>query len=308
MGITSIPPVQIKLINQLCRMFTRLQRKWNVNGTQFFCVFSTFAVTGTVTAWVSRSVTSWIEVSAFSFSWWALKIGVLLIGYQVFLLFFGFLFGQFSFFWKYEKKLLGKLGILPTPDFKHITIFASGGGSNAKKIIEHFNRPGYKGVPAKVNLIICNRTGAGVIRIAEDEKIKHIIIDKASFFTGDSCLENLKNTDLVVLAGFLWKIPDALINAFPKKIVNIHPALLPAYGGKGMYGTHVHHAVVDKGEKETGITIHYVDEQYDNGDIIFQKTCPVEPGDDAQTVATKVQALEHRFYPQVIESLLKAKS
>ena len=289
-------------------MLNKLKRKWNVSETEFFFILITFAVTGTVTAWVSRYITSWLPIDRFSFSWWSLKIIVLLIGYQIFLLFFGFLFGQFSFFWKYEKKIFRKLGILTAPEYKRIAIFASCGGSNAKKIIQYFNHPGYKGSPAKVTLIISNRQDAGVIEIAKAEKIPYLIIDKVSFSKDDSCLKPLKNTDLIVLAGFLWKIPDVLLKAFPKKIVNIHPALLPKYGGKGMYGLHVHKAVIANKEKETGITIHYVDEHYDNGDIIFQKSFAVAPDEDVATVAAKVLSLEHFYYPQVIESLLKAKS
>ncbi len=289
-------------------MLNKLKRKWNVSGTEFFFILTTFAVTGTVTAWVSRYITSWFAVDRFSFSWWSLKILVFLVGYQIFLLFFGFLFGQFSFFWKYEKKIFRKLGIGSTPEFKRIAIFASGGGSNAKKIIQYFNHPEHKVSPARVTLIICNRPDAGVIEIAKSEKIPYLIIDKAFLSNGDSFLKHLKNMDLIVLAGFLWKVPDVLIKNFPKKIVNIHPALLPKYGGKGMYGHHVHEAVIANKEKETGITIHYVDEHYDKGKIIFQKSCAVDLGDNAATLAAKVLALEHLYYPQIIDSVLKAKS
>lgn len=289
-------------------MFLKLKKKWNVSGTAFFYIFSTFAVTGTVTAWVSRYVTSWLDVETYSASWWLLKIGVLLIGYQLFLLFFGFLFGQFSFFWKYEKKILTKIGLLRSPHILNIAIFASGGGSNARMIIEHFTSPSYKGIPVKISMIVCNNPHAGVLEIAKAAQIDPLIINKQTFFSEKSYLQQLKNIDFIVLAGFLWKIPESLIKAFPKRIVNIHPALLPKYGGKGMYGHHVHEAVVLNKEKESGITIHYVDEHYDNGDVIFQKKCEINEMDDAVSVAKKVLALEHQYYPQVIESVIKAKS
>lgn len=133
-----------------------------------------------------------------------------------------------------------------------------------------------------------------------------MLIDKEKFFRGNAYTDELKNAgiDFIVLAGFLWKIPSALIKAFPQKIVNIHPALLPKYGGKGMYGQFVHQAVIDNNEKESGITIHYVDEQYDHGDTIFQATCPVLENDTPGSLAQRIHQLEHAHYPGVIEGLL----
>ena len=186
---------------------------------------------------------------------------------------------------------------------KKMAVFASGTGSNAKKIIEYFSDTS-KG--ATVTLIVCNKPGAGVLQIAADENIPTLLIEKERFFRGDGYVPELKEQgiDLVVLAGFLWKIPAALIEAYPRRIINIHPALLPKYGGKGMYGNFVHEAVITAGELESGITIHYVDEHYDHGDIIFQATCPVEANDDAATLSKKVHTLEHRHYPEVIEKVL----
>ncbi|MDP4263211.1 MAG: formyltransferase family protein, partial [Bacteroidota bacterium] len=166
----------------------------------------------------------------------------------------------------------------------HIAIFASGAGSNAQKIIDHFASspaflPAEKGEGPKiiVSLIVCNNPAAGVLKIAADEKIPALLIEKEKFFRGNAYLDELREAhiDFIVLAGFLWKIPSLLIKAYPRRIINIHPALLPKYGGKGMYGDIVHATVIARGEKESGITIHYVDEQYDHGDIIFQAKCPV---------------------------------
>lgn len=188
-------------------------------------------------------------------------------------------------------------------DVKHIVIFASGAGSNARQIINYFKDSRL----ARVALVVCNKPGAGVISIAQQENIQVLLIEKERFFRGDGYVPELQNlkTDLVVLAGFLWKIPQALINAFPKRIINIHPALLPKYGGKGMYGQYVHQSVLHAGEVESGITIHYVDEHYDNGDIIFQTACPVLDTDTPEELAHRIHELEHRYYPLVVENVLK---
>jgi len=185
----------------------------------------------------------------------------------------------------------------------NIAIFASGAGSNAQKIIDHFRNSSL----VKIALIVCNRKKAGVLQIAEKENIPSLIIEREKFFSGNGYLDELASRKIgfIVLAGFLWKIPEALIHAFPKRIINIHPALLPGYGGKGMYGNYVHEAVIDAREKESGITIHYVDQHYDNGDIILQVKCPVLDDDTPESLAHRIHALEHANYPVVIEELIK---
>jgi phosphoribosylglycinamide formyltransferase-1 len=180
-----------------------------------------------------------------------------------------------------------------------LAIFASGAGTNAKNIIHHF-----RDHPVNcVSLVVCNNPNAGVLTIAREEGIPELLIEKEAFFHGTAYVPELRerNIDYIILAGFLWKIPEALIKAYPRRIINIHPALLPKHGGKGMYGRFVHEAVIAASDKETGITIHYVDEQYDHGEPIFQARVPVEPGDDPGTLARKVQRLEHQHFPQVIE-------
>lgn len=190
---------------------------------------------------------------------------------------------------------------LQTPNFR-LAVFASGTGSNAQKLIDYFKDSSL----AKVTLIVCNKPGAGVLAIAEKESIPTLLIEKEKFFRGDAYLPELKEAGInfIALAGFLWKIPQALIVAYPKRIVNIHPALLPKFGGKGMYGQYVHEAVLQAGEVESGITIHYVDEQYDNGDVIFQTACPVLEGDTPETIAQRIHQLEHLHYPRVVEEVL----
>ncbi|MBM3415941.1 MAG: phosphoribosylglycinamide formyltransferase [Bacteroidetes bacterium] len=191
---------------------------------------------------------------------------------------------------------------------KKIAIFASGAGSNAKNIILTLNTSPLRGAgrSGEVTLIVCNKPGAGVLKIAEENKIPALLIEKEKFFRGNAYVDELKaaGIDFIVLAGFLWKVPPALIKAYPQKIINIHPALLPKYGGKGMYGHHVHQAVIDNREKESGITIHFVDELYDHGKIIFQATCPVLENDTAGSLAQRVHTLEHEYYPKVIEELV----
>jgi phosphoribosylglycinamide formyltransferase-1 len=159
----------------------------------------------------------------------------------------------------------------------------------------------------EVALIVCNKPGAGVLRIAEKASIPTLLIEKERFYNGDHYVPELQKhrIDFLVLAGFLWKIPSALIQAYPKKIINIHPALLPKYGGKGMYGHKVHETVMAAKEKESGISIHFVDEIYDHGEIIFQAACPVEDHDTAETLAQKIHALEHVHYPAVIAETIK---
>jgi phosphoribosylglycinamide formyltransferase-1 len=185
---------------------------------------------------------------------------------------------------------------------KQVAIFASGAGSNGKEIIDYLAKTNSR---AAVTLIVCNKPGAGVLQIAAEHKIPTLLIEKEKFFNGNGYVDELKHAgiDFIVLAGFLWKIPDALIKAFHAKMINIHPALLPKYGGKGMYGKFVHEAVLTNKEKESGITIHYVDEVYDHGQIILQATCPVAENETPGTLAKKVQELEHRHFPATVAFL-----
>ena len=185
----------------------------------------------------------------------------------------------------------------------HIAIFASGTGTNAQMIINHF----IDSELLMIALIVCNKPQAGVLNIASKEKIPALIIEKERYFKGDSYLPELEEFDIdfIVLAGFLWKIPSKIINAFAGKIINIHPALLPKYGGKGMFGKYVHEMVIANKEKESGITIHFVDELYDHGRIILQATCAIEEGDTPASLARKIHVLEHIHYPSTIEKIIR---
>jgi phosphoribosylglycinamide formyltransferase-1 len=190
---------------------------------------------------------------------------------------------------------------------KQIALFASGTGMNSQRIIDHFRHH----PDIRVSLVACNNPGAGVLDIAEKENIPRLMLDKEKFFRGNAYVDELqeKKIDFLVLAGFLWKIPLTLVEAYRGRIINIHPALLPGYGGKGMYGRHVHESVIAAGDRQTGITIHYVDELYDHGQVIFQAFCPVDPADTPETVAKKVHQLEYAHFPKIIEEVvLSAKS
>ena len=184
---------------------------------------------------------------------------------------------------------------------KKIVIFASGSGTNAENIIKYFANKDC----ATVVSVFTNNSNAKVIERASDLKISSEIFSKNELFE-DKVLEKLKNIDpdLIVLAGFLLKLPPSIIENYPNKIINIHPALLPKYGGKGMYGMNVHKAVVENQEKESGITIHYVNENYDEGNIIFQESFPLSGKETPDDVAHKIQELEQRYFPEVIEKII----
>ncbi len=186
---------------------------------------------------------------------------------------------------------------------KHIAIFASGKGTNAKAIIEHFEND----ATIKVVLVITNNPSAGVLKVAHDHKIISAIVNKDSLNKEEMMMKLLhaQKIDLIVLAGFLQLIPAYLLQNFPKKIINIHPALLPKHGGKGMYGIKVHQAVLANKESETGITVHYVNEVYDDGEILLQKKIDVTSDDTTETLSAKVQQLEHEWYVKAIEEVLQ---
>lgn len=183
-----------------------------------------------------------------------------------------------------------------------VAIFASGSGTNAAKLMDYFDHH----ADISVRLLVCNNPQAGVMEKAKNHQVEVLMIDKEPFFRGDGYVAILKEKgiDWIVLAGFLWKIPKTLIDAYKDKIVNIHPALLPKYGGKGMYGKHVHEAVIAAGEEKSGITIHLVDEIYDHGQIIFQAECPVDSTDTPETLAKKVQELEHKHFAREVEKIV----
>lgn len=293
-------------------MFKQLQQKWKVNSLQLTIVLITFALGGSMTGYIGRKLMNLFSIDN-AWLWAITYIIIIIILWPLMVLMVSIPFGQSRFFLNYIRKIGIRMHLVKSTEINnktnsseiHLAIFASGTGSNAQKIIDHFrNHP-----VIKIAMIVCNKPEAGVLKIAAKENILSLIIEKEKFFRDNGYVDELKQNkiDWIILAGFLWKIPDLLINAFPEKIINIHPALLPKYGGKGMYGQKVHEAVLANHEKESGITIHYVDNLYDHGKILLQAKCPLLPDDTAETLAQKVHALEYEHYPVAIEQLVTKK-
>ena len=317
-------------IDYIMKSINKLQQKWGVGPVQFWLIMTTFALGGSLSGYLNKQILNlvFLEKNA---AYWLIYPLLLTILWPFSVILVSFLTGQFSFFKGYLGRMWGRLsggnsnngsanGSAAPVSPMHVAIFASGAGSNAKKIIEYFEN---KSTPVKISLIVCNVPGAGVLDIAKSKGIPTLMINKDEF-ASTGYVESLHNADIhfIVLAGFLWKVPEVLVNAYQpgmkidstvvngkvntaRGIVNIHPALLPNYGGKGMYGSRVHEAVVAAGEKETGITIHWVDAHYDEGDIILQKKCSIDATDTQATVAQKIHELEHQYFAPTIEELLK---
>ena len=184
----------------------------------------------------------------------------------------------------------------------NLALFASGSGTNVQNIIEYFKKNTF----INIGCILSNRKDAYVLERAKEFNIRYFTFNREEFYNSNRVVEYLKRSEVnfLVLAGFLWLVPNNLIRQYPNRIINIHPALLPDYGGKGMYGMKVHEAVIANGEKESGITIHYVNEHYDEGNIIFQAKCTIDPSDTPETLASKIHKLEYKHYPKIIEQLV----
>jgi len=336
----------------------KLQNKWGVGPVQFWLIIATFALGGSLSGRLCSKILNLVFLEK-NWAFWLIYPLILTILWPFSVIFVSFFTGQFRFFKGYLGRVGGRLfglggegevGVTAaagavsgsiskvnlTPAPIHVAIFASGAGSNARKIIEYFEgggaraNGGIKGsgtlsttaAPIKVSLIVCNVPGAGVLEIAKEKGIPTLMINKAEF-AATGYVESLHNAEIqfIVLAGFLWKVPEVLVRAYQpgmkidgsyingeanisKGIINIHPALLPKYGGKGMYGSRVHEAVIAAGEKESGITIHWVNEHYDEGGIIYQAKSSIDASDTAETLATKIHALEHAHFAPTIEKLL----
>ena len=183
-----------------------------------------------------------------------------------------------------------------------LALFASGNGSNAQRIIEYFT--GHPSITT--GLVLCNKPDAFVLQRAQNLHVPSFVFSRKTFYETDEipALLEMNQIDFLILAGFLWLIPVNLLNLYRNRIINIHPALLPKFGGKGMYGMKVHEAVFAAGDRESGITIHHVNERYDEGGILFQAKCPVSDNDTPQSLAEKVHVLEYRYYPEVIEQVV----
>lgn len=295
-------------------MLNGLQRKWKVSGIQFLLILSTFALGGSLCGYLGRLLMQVIGVQN-SLAYGSLYILLVTILWPFCVLLISIPFGQFRFFSNYLRKMGARFGLAKAPatdadsyapihtDSKtHVAIFASGTGSNARNLMEHFAGHGN----IKIELLVSNKPGAGALHHAANYGVSTLLLEKERFYNGDAYLPELQaaGIDFIILAGFLWKVPPVLVQAFPQRIINLHPALLPKYGGKGMYGEKVHAAVIAAGDEDSGITIHYVNEHYDEGSIIFQAMCAVEPNDTPQTLAQRIHQLEYKHLPVVAESLI----
>ncbi len=344
-----------------------LQEKWKVRGSQFWLIMLTFALGGSLSGRLCSFLLNLVFLEK-NWAFWLVYPLFLTILWPFSVIFVSFFTGQFRFFKGYLSRVGAKVfgfgssvaapstaSAAPTSSSVssaatsfstaapiHIAIFASGAGSNARKIIEYFEgvssgfasagsssdsnltSAGSKSTSSqvKVSLIVCNVPDAGVLAISKEKGIPTLLINKNEF-AATGYVESLHNADIqfIVLAGFLWKVPEVLVRAYQpgmkidgalvngkenvsKGIINIHPALLPKYGGKGMYGSRVHEAVIAAGEKESGITIHWVNEHYDEGGIIFQVTCEVALSDTTETLADKIHLLEHAHFAPTIAKML----
>lgn len=294
-------------------MFNRLKEKWKVQGWQLTLILCTFALGGSLCGFFTRQIITPLQIEN-AFLYGTLYFVILTLLWPICVIIISIPLGQFAFFKNYLQKMASRFGMGKKEEseqvhthgaadhFKHVAIFASGTGTNARKIMEHFqHHPGIR-----VNMLVSNKPGAGALHHAADFGISTLIIEKERFFNDDAYVSEMHaaHIDYIILAGFLWKVPTALIAAYPQKIINIHPALLPKYGGKGMYGKHVHEAVIAAGEKESGISIHFVDEQYDHGATIFQATCPVLENDNPEDLAARIHELEHEHFATVIEQVI----
>jgi len=284
-------------------MFEKLRSKWKVNGFQLFLVLLTFALGGSLCGYISKKIISFLPIDR-GIAWFLIYIIILTITWPFCVMVISLITGQYHFFRNYLAKLALRMSGRKKPSVR-IAIFASGAGSNARKILEYF-----KDNPRiEVALIVTNRPNAGVVKIAEESRLPVLFLERSKFFSEDAYIGELKKHRIswIILAGFLWKVPPTLVSAYRDHIINIHPALLPEYGGKGMYGHHVHEAVIGNKEKYSGISIHMVDEIYDHGRILYQAKCGISESDTPETLAARIHDLEHKYFSSVIEATINGK-
>jgi formyltetrahydrofolate-dependent phosphoribosylglycinamide formyltransferase len=282
-------------------MLKKLQQKWKVDGKNLILILISFAIGGSVCARLGEKIIALFQLEK-SCLWYFLYLIIVTILWPMCVIVISIPFGQFVFFRSYVKKLFDKL-LGKKNSNTNISIFASGAGSNAENIIDYFK----KNRSIKVALIVCNKPNAGVVEIAKSNNIPILLIKNEDLSNPASLIEVLKQHHIqwIILAGFLKKIPSEILNLYPQKVINIHPALLPKYGGAGMYGSKVHASVIANQEKESGITIHFVDEIYDHGEIIFQKNVAIDSNENVESLANKIHQLEHAYFPSVILDVIQ---
>ena len=289
-------------------MLERLKSKWNVSGGRLLLIIVTFAAGGSLCGYAGRKLLGLMNLEK-GVLWVVLYIILITILWPIAVILVSIFTGQFGFFRRYLQRIFRRMSGGKKTERINLVIFASGTGTNAEKIISELPNllAGKKEI--HVAVIITDNPDAGVLKIAAANGIPSELIslkNKTAAETDEAYISLLKkySIDFIVLAGYLKKIPPSLIALYPNKIINIHPALLPAYGGKGMYGMRVHDAVIAAGEKQSGISIHFVDDIYDHGKIIFQSACEIDKDESAASLAKKIHALEHQYYPSKIAEVL----
>jgi formyltetrahydrofolate-dependent phosphoribosylglycinamide formyltransferase len=292
--------------SQFCGMFDRLKARWKVNSWSLFLILSTFALGGSTCARVAK----WLLHSDHALNpvlWWTLYLVLVTLLWPVCVLAYSIPLGQFRFFRNYLKRIasriIGKKNS-HNDSIPRIAAFASGTGSNVENLIcSPLNKTAFD-----LTMVVTNKPGAPVVQLANKHHIPVFVLEKQELDNPSNLLQQLKQhqIDAIILAGYLKKITPELIKAFPNKILNIHPSLLPKYGGKDMYGSHVHNTIIEAGETFSGITIHLVNEEYDQGQILFQEKLAIAADETPDSLAKKIQLLEHQHYPNVIANYLKS--
>jgi len=287
-------------------MFDRLKARWKVNSWSLFLILTTFALGGSTCARMAK----WLipaDLHPGQPVWWIVYLILVTLLWPMCVLLISIPLGQFPFFKNYLKRIASRMAGKKTSSsnaIPRIAVFASGAGSNMEKLIHSpFNKSAYD-----IALVVSNKSTAPVVELAKKNNIPVLVLEKQDLENPDKLLKHLKRDqiDAIVLAGYLKKINPELIEAFPNKILNIHPSLLPKYGGKDMYGKRVNAAVIEAGEAFSGITIHLVNEEYDQGQILFQEKLALSADETPDSLAKKIQQLEHQHFPNAIANYLKS--
>ena len=296
-------------------MLKRLRNKWKVSGGRLVLIITTFAIGGSLCGYAGRKILGLTAIDK-GFLWVSLYIISITLLWPISVIIVSIFTGQFSFFKRYISRVFTRMaGTKKTDRHVRIAVFGGGAGTNAQKIIETL--PGYfTGDPslrASVVLVISNNPEAGVLSVAAKYNVPSEVIQLKDKTTGEiteAYLTILKkyHIDFIVLAGYLKKIPVGVIKAYSQHILNIHPALLPKFGGAGMYGMRVHEAVIAAGEIQSGISIHRVDEVYDNGKVIFRAACEIDKTETPESLAQKIHVLEHQHYAEIIAKVIHSQN
>ena len=286
-------------------MFKNLQKKWNVSPKRLWVILAAFAIGGSLCGFLGKKIMAFTGIEK-GVLYLACYIIVVTLSWPICVVLISSLLGEYPFFKNYLNNIYNKMIAKSANNKYKIAVFASGGGSNAERIIKYFSNEIESQI--SVDLLVTNKITAGAITKAENHGVPFILINDQDLEVPTTLIQTLKNKKIthIVLAGFLKKIPKDILNIYPNRIINIHPALLPKYGGHGMYGNNVHKAVKKNGDTETGISIHLVNEVYDEGKLVFQTSCNIDVDDTAESIAQKVLLLEHTHFAPVIKDWILA--